>query len=168
MHRENRIVMLLIAALAAVVIVALWSNRTLTGLERLEREPVAALTYPGSTLIRQGGDNGGSGMDGPVPASFTRQLGSTDTIQAILAFYRQQMTDTGWATGGGSSVGGAIHERQVCVWHKDGVVVRLSFWKPDQWAKLHPRDLAYTTVYEVALLESNPDWNLLACGSRAY
>ncbi len=117
-------------------------------------------------MIRQFGHKGGGfGIDGPDVSWTTRQFGSGDPVEPIIAFYRQELASTGWATGGGSSIIGAGIERLICAWHKDGIVVRISFWKQDSWAKQHPRDVQYPTVFEVSLIEANPRRNETACAS---
>jgi hypothetical protein len=116
-------------------------------------------------LVRSGGYDGGAGIDGTIEATATRQFGSTASLETILEFYRVQMRNAGWATGGGSTIVGSGVELQICAWHKDGVVLRLAFWKPDKWAQFHQKDLLYPTVFEVDLIETSPQYNGVACAS---
>ena len=121
-----------------------------TGLSEL---PEASLAYPGSMFIRGGSRDATS----EAPAAVSQQYGSDASVEEILAFYTAEMTHRGFATGADGSITRSLEEFRVCGWHRDDVVVRVSWWDIGRYAQMVPDAARFSTVYEVRLLRRKAD-----------
>ena len=160
-YLSARLLVLGTIVVAGFVIVSNWPK---SDLDRLRATPAAALIFPGSTVISEKGIDSGTSFAYRQVATLNRILGSSASLETVLAFYRQEMQDAGWATGGGSTIiMSGDFELQACAWHTPGLVLRLGFSDPNLWAKSHPEG-AYPTIYTIALYQESPKSNDVPCG----
>jgi hypothetical protein len=154
-----------LALLAVAVVYVIFQVTRPSEVERLQAQPEFSLYYPGSVLLREGG-NGPSWMG--VVAHTWRRIRTDAAEDVVLAFYREELRDRGWLTSGGSTV--ILHEpfeTRACAWHNSEMILRLSFLNVDEVVKFHPEDADAVTIYELGLFDRTSSLSSLACLPKA-
>jgi hypothetical protein len=87
-------------SLGVVVVIFAWPIIGIDSLRPLRALPEAAITFPGSTLVRAGGDEGLGVGDGDDQATLTWIYHTAASYDDVLTFYDRDLTSRGWTSTG--------------------------------------------------------------------
>jgi hypothetical protein len=149
------------AALALIAVAAVYvviQGTRPSDMELLQAQPVNSLYYPGSVVLRQGGHEPAFMQ----PTAYTwRELGVDATADEVIAFYDAEMKERGWVVGGGGHVIAA--DAQACGWHTADLILTVAFRDVGNYAKAHPADAGYATIYELRLWDDGTTYGGPEC-----
>jgi hypothetical protein len=150
-----------VLALATLSIALVWwlQARPLSDYARLAAHPEAQLHYPGSVLLYDGGIE----TTREATAQRWQLLGTTATREEILAFYVGELTARGYVNGG--SYGRTSIESTACAWTRDDLSVRIGFSEPAEIRRRFKIDPAYTTVYDLRIIDGPGNLHARPCAS---
>lgn len=152
--RLQRLLLLAVLAIAVAGYVLLRGMGAPDTNSELRTLPEAALVYPGSDVIADGGRDAGQSITGSVSAAAWQLLGTDGSPDEIEAFYALELAALGWADGAGGTSSGisATGEIRARAWSKDGVVFRLGLRDPESWRADPELFSRYRSVYDARLI----------------
>lgn len=120
----------------------------------LTQQPEAALIYPGSELLSDGGYDAEWTVEGPMPAAVWMIYGSDAPIDDIVAYYDAELAERGFDP---APAGRSTNEIASWSWRRDDLAFSLGHKDPDDWAERLERASEFATLYEVRIVKPLPD-----------
>jgi hypothetical protein len=156
-----RTVALALLTIAAVYVVLQASLPT--DLELFQAQPEFSLQYPGSVVLREGGHE--PAFMAPTRDTW-RELGTDADPDEVLAFYRRELRERGWGTGGDYDLRPSSQETKACGWHTADLILRVGIWDTAKYVKVHPEAARYATIYELSLSDDGTSYTFPECSPQ--
>lgn len=148
-RRHSRV----IGAIAAIVVLSSCSPNALQALHEADE---AKLSAPDSVQIQTFDHDRSTGLEGTQSAYVERVLGTSQSPDAVVAFFSSALLSRGWRSATGESFRvRASGEIAADAWRKGNMVLRLGVLRVDDAANGGVATSGYSTVYRVTLLAAD-------------